>query len=86
MNRCNPRIVCLQETKLGEKNFNPGLDYSFYKSPPPASDHAKGGTAIIINNAIQHFEVNLNTSLQAVAVHALFDKYIIICSMHLPEA
>ena len=54
-------MVCLQETKLGDKSFNPGMGYSFYKSLPPTSDYAKGGTAIIINNTTQHSEVNLNT-------------------------
>ena len=78
-------MVCLQETKLGDKSFNPGMGYSFYKSLPPTSDYAKGGTAIIINNTTQHSEVNLNTSLQAVAVRALFDKYITICSLYLPD-
>ena len=74
MNRYNPKIVCLQETKLGNKIYNPGLNYSFYKSLPPPSDYSKGGTAIIVSNATQHSEVKLKTSLQAVAVRALFDK------------
>ena len=85
MNRSNPSVVCLQETKLGEKDFNPGLNFSFYKSPSPSSDHAKGGTAIIVNNALHHSYINLNTSLQAVAVSIVLDKVITVCSIYLPD-
>ena len=30
-NNINPKIICLQETKLGEQDFNLGLNYSFEK-------------------------------------------------------
>ena len=85
MNRANPKIVCLQETKLGDRDFNPGLNYSFYKSATPVSLHAKGGTAIIVSKATQHSVVNIHTPLQAVAVRILLDKYITICSLYLPD-
>ena len=49
----NPGIICLQETKLGNENYNPGLNYSMYRSPPPVSDHAKGGAAITVKKSIQ---------------------------------
>ena len=75
MNRTNPRVVCLQETKLGNKDFNPGLNYAFYKSMMPVSAHAKGGTAIIVNKDTEHHMINLNTSLQAVAVRVLHYKH-----------
>ena len=86
MNRTNPRIICLQEIKLGNKNYNPGLNYSFYKSPLPVSAHAKGGTAIIVNKNTEHHLVNINTSLQAVAVRVLLDKFITVCSLYLPDS
>ena len=82
----NPGIVCLQETKLGNTNFNPGLNYNICNSVPPPGDRAHGGAAIIVNKAIHHTVVQLNTPLQAVAVRAILDKAITICSIYLPGA
>ena len=76
--------MCLQETKLGDHHFNPGFNYKFYASPPPVSDRAKGGTAILVNQCLQHSLVNINTDLQAVAVRILFNKFITVCSLYLP--
>ena len=86
MNKVNPRVVCLQETKLGNRDFNPGLNFSFYKSSLPVSEHAKGGTGIIIDKSTRHSLINLDTSLQAVAVRVLFDKFITVCSLYLPDS
>ena len=84
-NRTNAKVVCLQETKLGVNDlFNPGLNFEFFRSPPPSSDRAKGGAAIMVRKNVQHSVVNINSSLQAVAVRVLFDKYITICSLYLP--
>ena len=84
INEINAGIICLQETKLGTNDFNPGFNYDIFNSPPPISDHAKGGAAILISHALQHVVVDLNTTLQAVAVKVLLDKYITICSLYLP--
>ena len=80
----NPGIVCLQETKLGEETYNPGMNYSIFNSPPPVSAIAKGGAAIIAHKSIPHSEVNLNTSLQAIAVTFIIGKQITVCSIYLP--
>ena len=80
----NPGIICLQETKLGNRLYNPGLNYSAYCSPPPDSDHAKGGAAIIVNRSLQHTEIILDTTLQAVAVSVVVHKRLTICSLYLP--
>ena len=80
----NPGIVCLQETKLGNTQYNPGLNYSIYNSAPPIGDRAKGGAAIIVNKALQHSLVQLNTSIQAVAITVTSGKQITICSIYLP--
>ena len=84
MKEHNPGAICLQETMLGNANFNPGLNYDFYSSPPPPGDRAHGGAAIIVSKALQHSPVILNTQLQAVAISVILDKQITICSLYLP--
>ena len=81
----DPGVVCLQETKLGVADYNPGLNYSFYSSPPPVAERAKGGAAIIVKKSIQHSLVNINTNLQAVAVRFTLGKSYTVCSLYLPD-
>ena len=38
----------------------------------------------MVNQALQHSVVNLDTDLQAVAVRILFSKFITVCSLYLP--
>ena len=80
----NPFVVCLQETMVGNYSFNPGLHYSIYHSTPPLGDRAHGGAAIMVKKSVQHSIVNLNTTLQAVAINVIFDKQLTICSLYLP--
>ena len=80
----NPGIICLQETKLGNDTYNPGLDYCMYSSSPVISDRAKGGAAIIVKRSLEHSQIPLETSLQGVAVSVILNKRITICSLYLP--
>ena len=84
MREHNPGITCLQETKLGNEIYNPGLNYSIYCSPPPISERAKGGAAIIIRKSLQQSQIPLQTVLQAVAVSVILHKRLTICSLYLP--
>lgn len=84
MHEFNPGIICLQETMLGNSPYNPGLNYSIFKSYPPTGDRAHGGAAIIINKSLQHSTIQLNTTLQAVAISVILEKRITICSLYLP--
>ena len=80
----NPGIICLQEIKLGNEKYNPGLNYSMYRSPPPISERAKGGAAIIVKKSLQHSQIALQTNLQAAAVSVVLQKRITVCSVYLP--
>ena len=77
------KIICLQETKLGDRTYNPGLNYTFYNSPPLPGERAQGGTGIIIHKSIKCKSVSLNTALQACAVQIFSAKKITLCSLYL---
>ena len=47
------KIMCLQETKIGDKPFNPGLNYIFHRSPPLQVARAQGGTGFIIHKSVK---------------------------------
>ena len=80
----NPGIVCLQETMLGTDNFNPGLNYNIFDCAAPAGGRAHGGAAVIIKKSLQHSLINLNTSLQAVALRVILEREVTVCSLYLP--
>ena len=77
------KIVCLQETKLGDKPYNPGLQYNFHKSPPLPGVRAQGGTGFITHKSIKCKSINLNTVLQACAIEIHLDKKVTLCSLYL---
>ena len=84
LNEHNPGVISLQETKLGNNLYNPGLNYDMYRKNPRDNDHPHGGVAIIISKALQHTNIALNTDLQAVAIRVCFEREITICSLYLP--
>ena len=77
-------MVCLQETKLGDALYNPGLNYEFYKMCPADGERAHGGVAIVVSKSVQHSFIPLTSNLQAVAIRAFLDREITICSIYLP--
>ena len=64
---------------------NAGMYYSVNNSPPPLSERAKGGSAVIVSKNMQHEIVNISTILQAFAVLILLDKFIAVGPLHLPH-
>ena len=84
LNEHNPGVISLQETKLGNALYNPGLNYDIYRKSPRNDNHPHGGVAVIVNKSVQHSNVPLNTDLQAIAVRVCFERKITICSIYLP--
>ena len=84
MREYNPGVVCLQETMLGTANFNPGLNYKIFDFAPPVTDRAHGGAAIIVKKSLRHSVINLNSTLQAVAIRVILDREVTVCSLYLP--
>lgn len=85
VNKYNPSIFAMNETKH-DKNIK--LRFSGYeiyeKSTENINNHAHGGVAIMIKNNFPHKQINLNTSLQAVAVQVYFPFKCTIVSIYIP--
>ena len=79
----NALILCLQETKLGDDSYNPGINYNFHRSPPIIEERAQGGTAFIIHKSVRYSILRLNTDLQACAVQVQLEKRVTLCSLYL---
>ena len=77
------KIICLQETKIGDRPYNPGLYHDFYRSPPQLGGRAQGGTGFIIHKSIKCKSVPLTTVLQACAIEIHINKKITLCSLYL---
>ncbi|KAG1682981.1 RNA-directed DNA polymerase from mobile element jockey [Nymphon striatum] len=85
LNDHNPTAMCLQETRLND-TFNTTIRrYSIYRRDLP-SEHPAGGVCIIVNNQIPHSSVQLNSSLQAIAVRVSMHKVLTICSIYIPPS
>ena len=77
------KIMSLQETKIGDKFYNPGMNYTFHRSPPLQGERAQGGTGFIIHRSIRYSTIHLNTVLQACAIQIYLDKKVTLCSLYM---
>ena len=77
------KVICLQETKLGNRQYNPGLNYSYHTSQPQPNERAQGGTGFIVHRSVKCDRIQLHTELQASAIQITLDKKITLCSLYL---
>ena len=75
-------VACLQETLLGDTNWQPGRNYKMEKSPHVGGEQNRGA-AIFIHASLQYSRLRLNTTLEAVAVAVHADRQYTICSLYL---
>ena len=68
-----PICVCLQETKLRfDANYKlPGYKSFLKNLEVPIDGKAHGGVGILVRNDTSAFEIDLNTTLQAIAVSVI---------------
>ena len=77
-------LTPLQETFLKPNKGTAFKNYSSYSLPGEESNGTvHGDIAILVNNAIPHSHIQLNTSLQAIAVRATCHKTISVCCIYL---
>jgi len=84
LSNLNPVLVSLQVTFLKRSKTTTFKNYSFCNLPGEESNISiHGGIAILVNSAVPHSHIQLNTSLQAIAVRAACHKTISVCSIYL---
>ena len=83
----DPACVALQETNIGKNHTVNYQNYHFYNTPGSESNGSyHGGSALIINKAIPHKLLSLQTNLQATAARITVYKTITVCSIYLPPS
>ena len=81
----NPNILCLQETKLPDGVDHQIKHFSGYHQYFSENQIASGGNTIYVNRHTPSRQIQLTTSLQAVAVRVNLHRPSTICSVYIPQ-
>ena len=76
-----PSVCCLQELKVPSTYIFHNRQYSLHTSTPNSSFCDAG---ILVNKTIPHKQINITTSLPAVACRVSLNKPVTVCSIYLP--
>ena len=79
-------VAVQTETYLKDSHTFSVKYHSCYLKHFSGNDKASGGVAVIVNNCVPHHSVNLDTTLQAVAVSISLNMTITLCSVYLPPS
>ena len=84
ISRYGPEVLCLQETLLHHP-CHPITGFCHYDLLASLDDRGRphGGVAILVKTNIPHKEVQLTTSLKAIAIRVTLQKTITICSLYI---
>ena len=79
-------VVCLQETMLPAIAPDPPSGFLMFNVSGPQSAGVvnHGGVCTLVKNNIGHRQIDLNTTLQAVAIRVQLDKLYTVCNLYLP--
>ena len=80
----NPVALCLQETMLGDKDLAVKHFSCYYCPGSEVNGNHSGGVGILVSNITPHSQLQLRTSLQAIAIRVSVPKALTICSIYLP--
>ncbi|GBM19035.1 hypothetical protein AVEN_145598-1 [Araneus ventricosus] len=84
INKHNPACIALQETYLKtDKHYL--RNYEIF-SKHHIQDRASGGVALLAASHIPSMSLNLNTTLQAVAIRIQIQSLVTVCSLYLPPS
>ena len=74
-------VACLQETLLGDSQWQPGKQYKIEKSPHLGGGNNRG-VALLLHSSLQYTRTRLFTTIEAVAVTIHTGKEVTICSIY----
>ena len=75
-------IACIQETLLENSKWNPPKNYSVERNSHIAGEGNRG-VAVLLHNSIPYTRLNINTTLEAIAVNVHQEQSYTICSIYL---
>ena len=84
LNKSNPKVVCLQEIFLKDKNQLKMEHFQSYNHLYKDGHRAFGGVSILVRKDIPQSQIQVDTYLQAIVVKATLHKPIHICSIYTP--
>ena len=82
----NPKVVCLQETFLKDKNqLNIKYFFQSYNHLYKDGHRASGDVSILIRKDIPQQQINIDSELQVIAVKTTLHKPVNICYIYMPH-
>lgn len=85
ISKFNPKVLCIQETHLKPENTNFLNQHVIFRKDRTDSLASSGGVAIIAVKSVASQKLQLQTSLEAVAIRAiLLNRITTICSLYIP--
>lgn len=87
LNQYTPICMCLQETMINNNHNRqfPPSHYEIVHSTRVRQDGHERGAAILIHKKVQYETIQLQTTLQAVAITLFLDRKYTLCSLYLPH-
>lgn len=81
----NPKVICLQETRLNNDNELKFRGFrSVVKSRIGTNLNASGGVAILVKNGYDFEDITIPDDIEAIALKVYLEKTINICCMYIP--
>ena len=84
LNKYNPKVVCLQETFLKDKNQLNIKLFQSYNHLYKDGHRAFGDVSILVRKDILQQQINIDSELQVIAVKTALHKPVNICSIYIP--
>lgn len=88
IHKYEPSLLCIQETHLKPNRDFKMKSFSEYRKDGTLveGDRAKGGVLTLVKSEIPHKQLNIQTSLQAVAIQVQFPFKFTVCNIYIPPS
>jgi len=80
-----PEILCIQETHFKNEYFHQLRGYQCFHKNRTNRDHASGGVAIYVSDALVVDIIHLNTQMEVVATKVSGKRIINVCNFYIPD-